>query len=110
MGTAYLDLLNVNKEYSTMIKRCYLVVIYGVLLLWASVISAQTVQEEGAAVKLGSGATIKNTIVWGNKGKQLEGGKSPVNCHIQGVNGAKWERTILCSPILPRWICGETNG
>ena len=72
-----------------MIKRCYLVVIYGVLLLWASVISAQTVQEEGAAVKLGSGATIKNTIVWGNKGKQLEGGKTPVNCHIQGVNGAK---------------------
>lgn len=72
-----------------MIKRCYLVAIYGVLMLWASVISAQTVQEEGAAVKLGSGATIKNTIVWGNKGKQLEGGKTPVNCHIQGVNGAK---------------------
>lgn len=72
-----------------MIKRCYLVVIYGVLMLWASVISAQTVQEEGAAVKLGSGATIKNTIVWGNKGKQLEGGKTPVNCHIQGVNGAE---------------------
>ena len=72
-----------------MMKRCYLVVVYCVLVLWASVVSAQTVKEEGAAVKLGSGATIKNTIVWGNKGKQLEGGKTPVNCHIQGVNGVK---------------------
>ena len=72
-----------------MIKRCYFVVVYCVLVLWASVASAQTVKEEGAAVKLGSGATIKNTIVWGNKGKQLEGGKTPVNCHIQGVNGVK---------------------
>lgn len=72
-----------------MIKRFYSVAVYGVLLLWASVVSAQAVQDEGAAVKLGSGATIKNTIVWGNKGKQLDGGKTPVNCHIQGVNGAK---------------------
>lgn len=72
-----------------MIKRCYLVAVYCVLLLWASGVSAQTVKDEGAAVKLGSGATIKNTIVWGNKGKPLEGGKAPVNCHIQGVNGAK---------------------
>lgn len=72
-----------------MIKKFYLVVIYGVLMLWASMVSAQAVKDEGAAVKLGSGATIKNTIVWGNKGKQLEGGKNPVNCHIQGINGVK---------------------
>lgn len=89
LGASYFDILNVNKVYRAMIKRCYWVAVYCMLVAWTSVVSAQTVKDEGAAVKLGSGATIKNTIVWGNKGKQLEGGKTPVNCHIEGINGAK---------------------
>lgn len=63
-----------------MIKTFYFTV-YCVLMLLVSVAQAQ----DGAAVKLGTGAKVKNTIIWGNKGEQLQGGGTPEGSYIQGV-------------------------
>lgn len=67
-----------------MIKKFGLVILGGILLLGGLSVRAQETTEKEAAVKLGSGATLKNTIIWGNKGKQVgEGGPTAVNCYIQ---------------------------
>ncbi len=47
------------------------------LLAWGA-----QAQEEGAAVKLGTGAKVKNTIIWGNKGIQLNPEVTPETSHI----------------------------
>ncbi|MDR1756558.1 MAG: hypothetical protein LBR65_06355, partial [Culturomica sp.] len=68
--------LFINKEFGIMIKRVYWMIL---LLLLAGGIQAQ---EAGSAVKLGSNATVKNTIIWGNKGIQLNPEVTPETSHI----------------------------
>lgn len=76
-----------------MIKKFGVAILGGMLLIGGLTARAQETVEKEAAVKLGSGATLKNTIVWGNKGKQVgEGGPTPVNCYIQ--------RAGLASPLF----------
>lgn len=55
-----------------MIKRFGLVALWGILIFCGLTAWGQDASE--AAVKLGSGATLKNTIIWGNKGKQVGDG------------------------------------
>ena len=71
-----------------MIKRFSWCFLAGCLWAWGvAVAQGQSVSEEGAAVKLGTGATIKNTLIWGNKGKQLDySGTSKFTNYIEGVN------------------------
>ncbi|NCE71984.1 gliding motility-associated C-terminal domain-containing protein [Odoribacter sp. Z80] len=71
-----------------MIKRFSWCFLAGCLWAWGvTVAQGQSVSEEGAAVKLGTGATIKNTLIWGNKGKQLDySGTSKFTNYIEGVN------------------------
>lgn len=64
-----------------MIKRFGLVALWGILIFCGLTAWGQDASE--AAVKLGSGATLKNTIIWGNKGKQVGDGVTGVNCYIQ---------------------------
>lgn len=68
-----------------MMKRCLLLVTVLVVMLQAMAVQAQEVTK--SAVKLGAGAVVKNTIIWGNEGVQRSGG-SVTTSHIQGENGA----------------------
>lgn len=71
-----------------MIKKFCWWVMIGCFWAWAAMpVQAQTTSDEGAAVKLGSGATVKNTIIWGNKGKQLDySGSLKTTNFIEGIN------------------------
>lgn len=68
-----------------MIKRCLLLVMILVVVLQAITVRAQDVTK--SAVKLGAGAVVKNTIIWGNEGTQRSGG-TVTTSHIKGENGA----------------------
>lgn len=68
-----------------MIKRYLLLATILVVVLQAMTVRAQDVTK--SAVKLGAGAVVKNTIIWGNEGAQRSGG-TVTTSHIKGENGA----------------------
>lgn len=94
-----------------MIKKFSWTIVWGLLLLGTMLARAQEAAE-GSAVKLGSGAVLKNTIIWGNKGKQLDG-PAGSHCYIQaaGLANPKFLDTLhfdfRLSQGSPCWEGGE---